>query len=117
MRKLLSAILAATLITSAASMLMAQETEPGMKRMHRGMQAMKDMDADGNGEISKEEFVKAHEEMFASMDENGDGKLDQEEQRAMMEKMMRHHKMEGMDHHEMEGMDHENMEDMDHHQM
>lgn len=117
MRKLLNATLAASLITASASMLMAQETEPRMERMHKGMQAMKNMDADGNGEISKEEFVQAHEEMFASLDENGDDKLDQAEQKAMMEKMMRRHKTEGMDHHEMEGKDHDGSEEEDHHQM
>jgi Ca2+-binding EF-hand superfamily protein len=60
---------------------------------------MKSMDADGNGEISKEEFVQAHEEMFDSMDENGDGMLDREEQATMMQKM-KHHEMEDMEHHE-----------------
>ncbi|MEX2496641.1 MAG: hypothetical protein WD448_11155 [Woeseia sp.] len=98
MCKLCTATFAAILVTAAASMLMAQEREPRMEMMQKGgMQMMKKMDADENGEISKGEFVQAHEEMFASMDKNGDGKLDQEEQTAMMERMRRH-KMEGMDH-------------------
>jgi hypothetical protein len=108
MYRLFTAAVVGVLTVAAASMLMAQETEPQTDRMHKGMQMMKAMDADGNGEISREEFVQAHEKMFDSMDENGDGTLDQEEQAAMMQKM-RQRKMEHMG-------DHERMGDMDHHE-
>ena len=43
------------------------------------------MDADKDGKISKEEFVKAHEAMFDSMDTNKDGSLDKAEMGKMME--------------------------------
>jgi hypothetical protein len=99
MYRLFTATVAAVLVVAAASMLMAQETKPRMDRMHSGMQMMKHMDADGNGEISREEFMQAHEKMFDSMDENGDGTLDQEEQGKMMQKM-KHHDTEDMEHHE-----------------
>ncbi len=97
MHRSLAVSVAAVLALAAASILMAQETKPPTDRMHRGMQMMKNMDADGNGEISKEEFVRAHEKMFDAMDENGDGTLDQEEQGKMMQKM-KHRRMGDMDH-------------------
>lgn len=63
-----------------------------MDMMHGCMQAMSTLDADEDGEISEEEFMQAHAEMFAAMDENGDGNLTGDEQ---MMKGMRHHKMNG----------------------
>ena len=95
MYRLLAATVTAVLVVGAASMLMAQEPERRMDRTHQGMQMMKRMDADGNGEISREEFMQAHEKMFDAMDENGDGTLDQEELSAMMRK--KHRRMEDRD--------------------
>lgn len=46
------------------------------------------MDADNNGEVTKEEFNKAHEEMFKMMDANSDGKVTKEEKMAHKKKMM-----------------------------
>lgn len=112
MHKVFTAIPIALLVTAAASMLVAQEREPGMEKMHKGMQMLSKMDADGNGEISREEFVQAHEKMFDSMDENGDGTLDQDEQSEMMRRMERH-KSEHMEHDEMEGMPHHRMPEDD----
>jgi len=42
------------------------------------------MDANKDGKVSKEEFMKAHEAMFRKMDANKDGSIDKTE----MEKMM-----------------------------
>lgn len=42
----------------------------------------KNMDADGDGKITKEEFLKAHETKFAEMDKNGDGTLSDDEMKA-----------------------------------
>jgi hypothetical protein len=95
--RLFTTTVAAAVVVAGTSMLTAQESKPQMDRMHKGMEMMKDMDADANGEISREEFVQAHEKMFDSMDENGDGALDQEEQATMMRKM--HHESDGMGHH------------------
>jgi len=43
------------------------------------------MDADKDGSVSSEEFMKKHEEMFANMDANGDGAVSGEEMKAAHE--------------------------------
>ena len=45
------------------------------------------MDADGNGDVSKEEFMQGHEAMFTKIDQNGDGVIDPAERAAHMDKM------------------------------
>ncbi len=47
---------------------------PGM--MGRGIMMM---DKDGDGKVSKEEFMQAQEERFKQMDRNGDGFIEPEE--------------------------------------
>ena len=43
------------------------------------MKMMKMMDKDGDHAVTKEEFMKHMDAMFAMMDKNGDGKLDTKE--------------------------------------
>jgi Ca2+-binding EF-hand superfamily protein len=96
MRKLLSTTLAATFMIATVSVVAAQGMKMGMMdmdMMHGCMQGMKMMDANEDGAVSKEEFMQAHEEMFATMDKDGDGKLGAKEQKMMMEDMMGHHGM------------------------
>lgn len=45
------------------------------------------MDANQDGKVSKEEFMKAHEAMFDTMDANKDGVLDKSEMGKMMQGM------------------------------
>jgi uncharacterized low-complexity protein len=52
-----------------------------------GKCGMKNMDADGDGNISKDEFMKGHDAMFGKMDANGDGVIDADEQGASMKMM------------------------------
>jgi len=46
------------------------------------------MDADGDGNVTREEFMKGHEAMFDKIDTNGDGVIDSAERAAQMSKMM-----------------------------
>jgi uncharacterized low-complexity protein len=60
----------------------------GMKMhegMHEGMCGMKMMDTDGNGSVSKEEFMQHHEKMFTKKDKNADGQLTKDEMKMMHE--------------------------------
>jgi uncharacterized low-complexity protein len=41
-----------------------------------GKCGMRRMDANGDGKVTKEEFMQGHEAMFDSMDANGDGVID-----------------------------------------
>ena len=52
-------------------------------------------DTDGDGFVSKDEFLKHSEDKFSRIDENGDGKISKEEGMAAHEKMrkkMKEHK-------------------------
>lgn len=44
-----------------------------------GKCGMKMLDSDGDGSITKEEFMSGHETMFSKKDANGDGKIDASE--------------------------------------
>lgn len=82
---------AAAILLGIASTAPAQETEKmDMDMMQGCMHGMKMMDTDADDAVSKEEFTQAHEEMFAAMDEDGDGKLDGDELKMMMEGMQHH---------------------------
>ena len=60
----------------------------GMEGCGKNMGAM--MDTDKDGKVSKDEFTKHHDEMFAQMDTNNDHTLDQSEM-GHMGKMMESH--------------------------
>jgi uncharacterized low-complexity protein len=49
-----------------------------------GKCGMKTMDADGDGSITKQEFMQGHEAMFNKMDTNSDGVVDTAEQHSGM---------------------------------
>ena len=53
-----------------------------------GKCGMARMDADGDGNVTREEFMKGHEAMFDKIDTNGDGVIDPAERAAHMSKMM-----------------------------
>ena len=76
-----AALISAFALTSNA--VLAEHHEGGE---HKGKR-MERVDTDGDGSISKEEFVARHEEMFSKMDTNGDGTLSKEERKAGKEKM------------------------------
>jgi uncharacterized low-complexity protein len=53
-----------------------------------GRCGMNRMDADGDGNVTKDEFMQGHDAMFEKIDENDDGVIDQTEREVHMKKMM-----------------------------
>jgi Ca2+-binding EF-hand superfamily protein len=51
------------------------------------MKMMERVDTDGNGVITKEEFMARHEEMFAKIDSDNDGSLTKEEMQTARQDM------------------------------
>jgi hypothetical protein len=62
---------------------------PG-KMQQRMQQHMQEMDSNGDGNISKQEFLANCEKRFARMDSNGDGQISPQEREQMKAKMMQH---------------------------
>lgn len=77
MRKLLGGFIFAIFMIVTVPLVAAQEV--GMDTMRLCMQGMDTMDVDEDGAISKIEFMQANEELFAAMDNDGDGALGAEE--------------------------------------
>ena len=59
----------------------------GKDKGAEGKCGMARMDADGDGKVTKDEFMKGYEAMFDKIDTNGDGVIDAGERAAHMEKM------------------------------
>ncbi|MEN8130675.1 MAG: hypothetical protein ABFS45_10880 [Pseudomonadota bacterium] len=59
----------------------------GTGKSSGGKCGMGRMDADGDGNVTKNEFMQGHEAMFEKIDQNGDGVIDQTERGAHMMKM------------------------------
>jgi uncharacterized low-complexity protein len=66
--------------------MMSTETagDTGVKegKCGEGKCGMQMMDADGDGKVTREEFMQGHETMFTIIDANGDGVIDAEERAA-----------------------------------
>ncbi|TCK18234.1 putative low-complexity protein [Thiogranum longum] len=60
----------------------------GKGKGREGMCGMERMDTDGDGKVSKDEFMKGHEAKFEQIDQNSDGVIDKAEHDAHMKKMM-----------------------------
>jgi hypothetical protein len=74
MKKLLMTGLA-LIVLSHASFALAEEQAPAEGKANK----VQKFDADGDGVLSKAEFVKMHEEKFDAMDSDSDGFLSKEE--------------------------------------
>ena len=57
------------------------------KGSSEGKCGMGRMDADGDGDVTKDEFMQGHEAMFGKIDQNDDGVIDPDERAAHMNKM------------------------------
>ena len=77
----LTAAIAALLMTTTPAFAEDHESGEG----HRGKMLEK-IDTDGNGEISKDEFIDAHTKHFEEADTDGSGSLSRDEMKAMLEK-------------------------------
>lgn len=110
------------ILAAAAAFVMASpawaEDAPGKGGMedgspHRGRQTLEKLDTDGDGKISKAEFMVKHEERFARMDKDSDGFISKDEMQAAREAMKarreeaRKKREEGRAPHGGEGMDDE----------
>jgi Ca2+-binding EF-hand superfamily protein len=89
MKKLLTALTAGALVTITIPALAEEKMEMDEKEMGAmDMQKMEQMmDANGDGRISKAEFLQGHKKMFNAMDQNKDGQLDTSERQTMMQMM------------------------------
>ena len=83
--KLLSTLLACSVLLSASALsYAADETAPMAGQMQQKMQQhMKETDTNGDGNISKQEFMAGCEKRFQKMDANGDGQITKEERQQM----------------------------------
>jgi len=57
------------------------------KAVKEGRCGMQSLDADGDGKITKDEFMQGHADVFSKMDTNGDGVIDASEQGTGMKMM------------------------------
>lgn len=87
MRKLFLAT--AALMVMAGTSAWAEDGPQGGPKDKKGHEKMmrKEADTDGDGFLSKAEFLKVQEERFAEMDADSDGKISKEEMRGHFGKM------------------------------
>ncbi len=64
------------------------EGKCGAGKGGEGMCGLSRMDANGDGKVTKSEYMKGQEGMFKSMDQNADGVIDKAEGEAHMKQMM-----------------------------
>ncbi len=84
MRKLFLAALA--MVVLAGTPVMAEDGQEGGHEGH-GKMMKNDADTDGDGMLSKAEFLAVQEKRFAEIDGNADGKISKEEMQGHFGKM------------------------------
>ena len=89
MSKTLSILLGAALLAVTSASVAADNMKPGA-----GMKMdMKTMDRNGDGMVSKDEFMKHHEAMYDKMKKNKDGMVDMKDMGMMMQSGMKDERM------------------------
>ena len=96
--KSLSKLFASTLLLSISALSIAadgstptQGQMPMNGQMQQKMQQhMQQADTNGDGNISKQEFMANCEKRFQKIDANGDGQISQQERQQMKAQMMQH---------------------------
>ena len=93
MKKLLSIGIAAIVLVGVAGCaqdsMMKRDSMQGMSMKEgMGMQMMKMMDTNGDGMISREEFMKYHESMYDKMKKGSNGMVSVMDMQKMMDEMM-----------------------------
>ncbi|MCP5142549.1 MAG: EF-hand domain-containing protein [Gammaproteobacteria bacterium] len=85
-------VLAAALLVSPLALSMPPGGGGGMPDL--GAMFLKQFDADGDGKVTRDEFIKPSEAQFEHMDSNGDGAVDAAEletiKNEMMQRMQQH---------------------------
>jgi hypothetical protein len=96
--KLLTRLIASSVLLSISALsLAADESTPMTGQMpmagqmqQKMQQHIKEADTNGDGNISKQEFMAGCEKRFQKMDANGDGQITKEERQQMRSQMMQH---------------------------
>lgn len=86
MKKIALSALVASLLASAAAPALAAGEENGQNQRHRKGKFER-MDSDGDGVVTKDEFMAHSEKRFSKMDADGDGKITKEESDAARARM------------------------------
>ena len=81
---------------------------PAMAGHHKGGKFF-ERDTDGDGAVSKSEYLKAAEDKFMTLDKDGNGSVSKDEYKAHRKAWKKDHKKHGKDH------DHGDHEHADHH--
>ncbi|MBU6234821.1 MAG: hypothetical protein KGQ41_03165 [Alphaproteobacteria bacterium] len=87
MRKLFLAAVAVLALSVPAMAEDAPKAAEGHEGHGKMMQMKNDADTDGDGFLSKAEFMAMHEKRFAEMDGDSDGKISKDEMKAFFGKM------------------------------
>ncbi|MGH8806952.1 MAG: hypothetical protein ACREX0_03615, partial [Noviherbaspirillum sp.] len=91
MKKMALLIIASALFTTGCAAVGADQSKPGQGTMGHmmmcNMMDMKSMDANGDGMLSKAEFMQSHEAMFEHM-KNKDGMVDMKSMQMSCANMM-----------------------------
>lgn len=82
MKKILMLGVAMLALNAASSFAEDKAAAPADGPKHHKGDMLKEIDADGDGSVSKAEFMAFHEKRFGEMDANNDGKISKEEHEA-----------------------------------